>query len=156
VVLESARDKKNKRLPAISSFSLSDNDHGNLSVDWERKTTPEESIARFGASYKFGKKEYKPYENRAIYALDISFLNSLSDVEGVIYDPIFYSQPVKGRVNNPAHSLIRFNLALEENGINDPETLLKIRDHAAKQKVSYDLEKVHAMVDKLRNKVSEN
>lgn len=118
--------------------------------EWELKTSPEESIARVGASYKPNKTEYKPYENREIYALDISFLCSLTDVDKVIYDPIYFEIPVEGRVNNPAHSLIKFSEAYIDNDANDPETILKMRDHAAERRIPIDIEKVHELVEGLR------
>lgn len=146
------RDKKNKKIPAERCFSLSPNDSGFLSVEWENKTTPEQSLARWGATYKFKKEIYKDYKDVEIYALDISFLNSLIDVEKVIYDPIYYSKSEKGRVNNPAHSLIEFSEALANSCPNDPETIMKIRDHAANKKIPVEMDKVDVLVKKLRVK----
>lgn len=148
IVLVTNRDRKNRNIPSIGCFSLAPTDEGSLSVDWERKTSPEESIARFGASYKLYTKEYKPYENREIYALDVSFLCSLTDVDKVIYDPIYFPKPIKGRVNNPAHSLVKFSEIFTKN--NDPETILKIRNHATEKKVPVDIERVHELVKELR------
>lgn len=127
---------------------MSPSDDGKLSVDWEKMTLPEETIARVGASYKLGKEKYKPYENREIYALAVSFLCSLTDVDGVVYDPVRYSPPIKGRVNNPAHSFIKFSDTFTTH--NDLETILKIRDHAVPQKIPVDMEKVHVLVEELR------
>lgn len=105
VVLSTERDRKNKNVPALRCFSLTPADKGCLSVDWERKTTPEESVARFGATYKMNKEEYKPYDNREIFA---------------------------------------------KNNFNDPETILKMRDHAAERKITVNDEKVHELVKELR------
>lgn len=66
IVLVTNRDRKNHNIPSIGCFSLAPTDEGSLSVDWERKTSPEESIARFGASYKLYTKEYKPDEIQLI------------------------------------------------------------------------------------------
>lgn len=147
IVVNTERDRKNKRIPAHRCFSLSENDNGKLSVDWEQKTTPEESIARFGASFKYNSKEFKPFKNREIYALEISFLKSLSDIDDVIYDPISSSMDIKARVNNPAHSLIVFNDLFPTH---DPETYIKLRDHAKNNKIEVDIQKVGDLVDKLR------
>ena len=142
IVLIKDRDKKNKNIPAVRCFSLSKNDEHKLSVDWNKMTSPEESLARFGASFKFGTEEYKPYENRETHALDVSFLNSLSKVEKVVYDPLFFDTTLKGRINNPAHSLIVF----EQEYDNDPEILLKMRDHASNNKIQIDMQKVDKLV----------
>lgn len=152
IVLASERDRKDCQIPALRCFSLSPADNGKLSVDWEKMTSPEKTIARVGASYKLKKEEYKSYKDREIYALDISFLCSFTNVDKVVYDPIYYSNPIKGRVNNPAHSLVKFNEALTP--YNDPEFIMKIRDHAASRKIPVDMEKVHVLVEKLRRSSS--
>ncbi len=150
LVENTQRDRENKKIPATRCFSLSPNDGGGLSVDWERKTTPEESVARFGASFKRCKEEYKSYDNREIYAMEVSFLNALEPVEKVVYDPIYYEKPEKGRMNNPAHSLIKFSDALAHDDYNDPETILKMRAHAIENKMEINLDKVHELVKKYR------
>jgi|GEM_PF-1219201 hypothetical protein len=150
IVLANQRDKKNKKIPAIRCFSLSPDDNNMLSVDWEKRTTPEECIARFGGSFKKDTETYKPYENRELFALGIFFLNLLPVVEKVVYDPEIFDPPVKGRVNNPAHSLVVFEAALSNNSAQAPETLMKIRDHATKNKVEIDWDKVHELVKNYR------
>ncbi|MDK2842974.1 MAG: hypothetical protein PWQ17_2480 [Anaerophaga sp.] len=151
IVGNTQRDKKNKNIPSVRCFSLSPNDEGSLSVDWERKTTPEEAIARFGASFKLCKEEYKSYDNREVYAMKISFLNALEPVESVVYDPIYYEKPEKGRVNNPAHSLIKFTEAFANDNQNDPEIILKMRNHAVENKVQINLDTVHELVKEYRD-----
>lgn len=97
-----------------------------------------------------GTTEYKPYDNREIYALNVGFLKSLSDIDDVMYDPNSYSKPKKGRVNNPAHSLVVFQMAFLDDQAKEPETLLKIRDHAKDRKIKVDLEKLRSLVVKYR------
>ena len=82
IVVATQRDRKNKAIPATRCFDLNKNDDNKLSVDWEEMTTPEECIARVGTSFRFNKDEYKPYDNREIYALEIDFLNRLKDKIG--------------------------------------------------------------------------
>lgn len=144
IVLVTDRDKKNKEIPAIRCFSLHSSDKGKLSVDWSKKTTPEESIARVGASYKTGTTTYKEYNNRELYGLNIGFLKSLEKIEDVVYDPIKVQPRISGKPDNQAHSLVIFN---DEN---DPEVLEKIRDHAKYNKVLFDMKKVEELVNALR------
>lgn len=151
LVLVSERDRKNKSIPAVRCFSLTPRDENKLSVEWSKKTTPEEAIARFGASYKFNSTVYKFYANREIYALNVNFLHSFSDIDDVIYDPIFIQPPVKGGISNPAHSLIVFTEAFASDQANEPEVLLKIRDHAKDKKVEINWEEVDQLVIELRN-----
>ncbi|MFW5886141.1 MAG: hypothetical protein ACOCUL_00150 [Bacteroidota bacterium] len=149
-VLITQRDRRNKNIPAVRCFSLSPHDNNKLSVDWERLTTPEECIARIGASFRMGKEEYKQYNNREVYALDIAFLNSLSEIEHVVYDPVVYSLPEKGKVNNPAHSLVVFLEEFTHKKMKEPETLIKIRDHAVNKKAEVDWSQVEELVQLYR------
>jgi hypothetical protein len=150
IVLVTQRDRKNKSIPAVSCFSLSPQDQNKLSVDWSKMTTPEVSIARFGAMYKFHSTDFKPYDNREIYALNIDFLHSFTVIEDVVHDPICINPPELGSVSNPAHSLIVFSAAFKSDQAMQPEVLLKIRDHAKDRKVEIDWEKTEQLVKKLR------
>lgn len=151
LVLETERDRKNKSIPAVRCFSLSPRDKNKLSVEWNKKTTPEEAIARFGASYKLRTTAFKPYDNREIYALNVGFLHSFSEIDDVVYDPIIIEPPIKGSVSNPAHSLIVFSEAFANEQAKEPEVLLKIRDHAKDKKVKINWEEVNRLVTRLRN-----
>ncbi|MBK5214508.1 MAG: hypothetical protein JJE55_12705 [Flavobacteriaceae bacterium] len=151
IALVTDRDKKNNLIPAVRCFSLSPQDKNQLSVDWNEKTTAEESVARFGATYKYKSTDFKPYVNREIYAIHIGFLHSFSDIDDVIFDPQIVDPPEKGKVSNPAHSLIIFSAALANDQAAEPEVLLKIRDHAKDKKIEMDWNEVDRLVIKLRN-----
>lgn len=150
IVICTDRDRKNKMIPAVRCFSLSPQDDNKLSVDWDKKTSPEESIARVGASYKFNKQEYKPFDNREIYAMNVGFLTTLNDVSSIVYDPISLATPMTGAVNNPAHSLIIFTEIFASSHAREPEALLKIRNHAKDKKVDIDMEVVKRLVKEYR------
>lgn len=64
IVINSFRDRRNKAIPAPRCFDLTKNDGNKLSVDREKNTPPQETIARVGASYKFNMKEYRDHRNR--------------------------------------------------------------------------------------------
>lgn len=151
LVVATFRDRKNKKIPAVRCFTLSESDENKLSVEWEEKTTPEESVARVGASYKKDKSEYKPHDNREIYALEIDFLNSLEVVNSTVYDPIYFEKSQPGCVNNPAHSLVVFSEDfLTKDRALQPEIYLKMRDHAQTRKVEIDMNKVELLVREYR------
>lgn len=86
-----------------------------------------------------------------IYALNVAFLNSLIDIDKVIYAPVILDVPEKGRINNPAHSLVVFSLEFSKDQAREPETLLKIRDHAKNRRVEVNKEKVEELVNRYRN-----
>ncbi len=147
LVLTSQRDRKNKRIPAIRCFSLSQRDQSRLSVDFKPFTSAEECLSRVGCSYKTGTNEFKSFSDREIYSLETTFLHSLESVTDITYDPIFYEILQKGFANNPAHSLIIFSSNYDET---EPEIFVKLRDHAVSRKVDVNMVKVAEMVEKCR------
>lgn len=154
ISLNTQRDRKNKKIPSVSCFSLSPSDKDNgfkLSTDWEKKTTPEESIARVGCSYKGGTNNFKPYDNREIYAINVEFVKSITGIDRVIFDPVIKENPPIGEPHNPAHSSIVFQK--EDFDKNEPEILLKIRNHATDQKIDFEITEVDRMVQEYRKQV---
>lgn len=148
IVINTDRDKKNKAIPAIRCFSLSENDKFKLSVDWDRLTTPEDVIAREGGRFKFGTEEYKPYANRELYSIRVDFLRSIESIIDVIHDPIINNPEKKGEPNNVAHSLVCFL----ENKEEEPYVFQKIRDFAKENKINFNIEEVDKKVTILRQK----
>ena len=147
----SRRDRQNKAIPALSVFSFSANDNSMLSVDWEEKTTPENTIARVGMTYKTGTNIFKSYDNREIYSLSVSYLQTLREyISCVKHDPIFFEHEQIGKPNNPAHSLICCEAISD---FDMPEFLTKLRDHAKDNRVPVDMNTVHQLVQQYRSRV---
>lgn len=145
--------EKDKFTPKIRGFSLHDNDkkHGyGLSVDWSALTTPEESLGRWGASYKTGTTEFKDYKKRDIYVLNIGVLKSIDSILDVVYNPILNIPVIKGIPNNISHSLIKFDKnELEKN---EAEIYTRIREHAKDKKVkSINFKKVEELIELYRS-----
>lgn len=149
IVEDSRRDKQNKFIPSQSCFSLNPRKDGyGLSTDWNRKTTPEESVARVGATYRYtkdGDVQFKPYRNREIYALKISFLESMLEIDQVIYNPILNNPTIPGSPNNPSHSLIIHKTENFEK--NEPILIIKLRNHAKDRKVNVNMNEVEKLVE---------
>ena len=147
--------EKDKFTPKIKGFTLStqDKEQGfGLSVDYSSLTTPEEIIARVGASFKKDSVDYKDYTKKDIYSLSVNFLKSIESVLDVVYDPIFNSTPKKGFPNNPSHSLVLFSLGELEK--NETEIYTRIREHAKDKKQNINLEKVESLLQVFRNSTS--
>lgn len=143
LALASVRDKQNKAIPAVRNFMLHPNDEGKLSVDCECFTSPEESIARVGASYK-ANSTFKDYTDREIYAIDADFIEKNEHIHGVIYDPIIFNPPQKGRPQNISHSLL--DLFLNTPNELEPEICLKLREHAKDRRINHDIARTHELV----------
>lgn len=117
-------DRKNRRIPSESNFSIKKGEDG-LSVDWDNYTTPAKSLARISRTYKYGKEVFKSYKDFYVFSLKSGFVKMIPDIRDVSHDPIFNGDPEPiGNPNNRAHSLIKFDFH------NDPEVRLKLRDHA--------------------------
>jgi len=155
IVLKDMKEKNDKFLPHVKCFSLSpaDKDEGyGLSVDWDKKTTPEDTIIRVGCSYKGDSEVFKEYANREIYSLNIEILKTIVGVVDIKYDPIINLPEQKGRPSNISHSLIYFSE--EEYKKNEPIIILQIRNHAKDRKVEVDMAKVDNGVQQYRNAIS--
>lgn len=144
-----------KYIPTFKFFDLSTDDIKsgyNLSVDWDQKTNPEEIIIRIGCTFHPKKNgQFKNYGNRVIYALEVNFLNNIEKVLNVIYDPISNIVEERGKPNNPSHTLVSFDFTDEEQYKQDrPAILTELRYHAMDKKVHFDIDIVHAAVNKYR------
>lgn len=141
-------------VPKFRFFELSNPDKEtgySLSVDWESKTTPEETIIRIGCTYKGDSNQFKNYDNRVIYALEIDFLISMDEIINVIYDPISHIPPKQGTPDNPAHTLIVFDKEKYEDPQNRPAILTELRNHAKDKKIEFNMKSVHKAVKECRN-----
>ena len=145
--------KKDKYIPSLYFFDLHESDKKTgykLSVDWEKLATPEETIIRIGCSYKKDTKKFKKYENRVIYAIEVTFLNNLDGISDVIYNPIFHPVEKSGYPNNPAHSLIGFDK--DKYDVQDrPAVITELRNHAQGKKIEFDMKVVDKAVQEYRN-----
>jgi len=145
-------EKEDRYTPTIYFFDLSQTDKNtgySLSVDWDKKTTPEESIIRIGCSYKTKPDfEFKNYKNRVIYALEIAFIDSLDWISKIEYSPTIHTKEILGHPNNKAHSLVFYDKA--EYAQNRPALLTELRNHAKDKKIEFDMTKVEVFVEKCR------
>jgi hypothetical protein len=140
-------DENGNQIPKIGCFTLSADDirdNYRLSVEWNRKTTPEEVLIRVGTSFKKDKhpKQYKPFENRILYKLEVCFLKQLSFISDVIYTP---------SRKNIAHSSICFDNRDYNYEEHIPEILTELRDHAKQFTVDVNIDEVKQKVEEIRN-----
>jgi hypothetical protein len=148
IVEKSHRDKKNKSIPSVSCFSLSQNDKDDgykLSVNWAALISPEHTLAIVGLSYKSGKEEFKNYRNKEIYSLNVQAVKNIENIIDVVYDPIVFPEKVKGFPSNRSHSSILINPVDFEK--NEPEIILKLRDYAAENYVMVDEKIVDSIIE---------
>lgn len=148
IALQSDRetDENGNYIPKYTCFSLTPadtKDNYKLSVEWDKKTTPEETLIRLGTSFRIGKRsnEYKPYDNRLIYKIEVAFLRKLPFILDVIYSP---------SIKNDAHSSICFNKESYNFEENRPQMLIEIRDHAKQFTVEVNMAEVQKKVEEIR------
>ncbi len=144
-------EKEDKYVPKLRFFDLSNPvkkmDYS-LSVDWERKTTPEETIIRVGCSYKTNTEIFKNYKNRIIYALEIKFINSLEWIIDTTYDPTLHEIKKLGSPDNSAHALINF--AEDQYAQNRAAILTELRNHSQDKKIGFNMKEVDKAVIECR------
>lgn len=151
-VLNTDRDRKNKLIPAVRCFTLSEADKVDdyrLSVEWDKKTTPEEILIRVGLTFKGTGPHFKDYSNREVFSISIGFLNGLDFIVDVIYDPFLPDLPIKGKPSNPAHSLVAFKK--EDYDQYEAQIFTEIRNHAKDKKMNVDMGIVTKIVEEQRN-----
>ena len=151
-VVQTNRKNGEKFSPSTSSFSLSEADKTDgygLSTDWEPKTSPEDSIIRIGCSYKGNSTEFKNYKNRELYALELSFLKSFSEILDAIFSPIDINPPQFGKPSNPAHALVSFRKGKSYDEY-APLLFTKLRDHAKQRRIEFDMQAVENSVELYR------
>jgi len=120
---------------------------GSIIVDYEPLTTPEESLARYGATYQGIINQFKNPHSYSIYSLNIGFLRSFSCITDIYLSPTVVDPPMKGFPNNPSHSLAEFTeISLED----EPMVFTKIQQHAIQRKVNPDIDKVRVLVREYR------
>lgn len=147
LVLFTQRDKNNDALPATRCFKLQPADENKLSCDFEPMTTVSKTIARAGATYKFGKEEFKNHKDWDVYALEIDFVRKIQNVIDVIYNPITFNPKQKGKPDNDSHSLIKFSPIPEAD---EPEILVLLRNHAAERIMPKDEDEIESLVQEYR------
>ena len=125
--------KKGSRIPSESMFVP---DADGLSVDWDKYSTPEESLVRTGLTFRFQSEEFKDPARFLVFELHVGEVRKIESIVAVNHTPVFYENlPPVGRPNNRSHSSIIGS---------DEEVRLKLRDMAVEAVV--DMESVLAAV----------
>lgn len=146
-------DKANKYKPSLNFFELTGADKATgygLSVDWEKLTTPEKTIARIGGTYIYKTEKFKEFKDKVIYAIEIEFLKSLKGVNSITYNPSNLNNKKLGSPSNPSHSIIKFDETEYDQKQNRVEILTEIRNHAKDKKIEVDMNEVEKLVKELR------
>jgi hypothetical protein len=92
--------------PRAAAFQNTPKEGDNLSSDWSKYTTPEETKARVGKQYKFGSKEFKNPNLFGVVSFQVGTLRSHDFSQEVRHDPILNDPEIEGQPNNRAHAII--------------------------------------------------
>lgn len=92
--------------PKPAAFQNTPKEGENLSSDWNKYSTAEETRVRIGRQYKFGKNEYKNPDDYYVLSFKVRNLRVLKPEQKVEHDPIYNSPEENGVPNNQAHSII--------------------------------------------------
>ena len=108
--------------PRAAAFHNTPKQGNNLSCDWEKYSTPEETRSRIGKQFKTGSTEFKNPLLFAVVVFHVQVLRTDEFAQNVEHDPIYHNPEILGIPNNRAHSIII--------GEKDEETRLKMVDMA--------------------------
>lgn len=106
--------------PRAAAFQNTPKEGDNLSCDWSKYSTPEETKSRVGKQYKFSSKEFKNPNLFGVIGFKVEILRSEDFSQEVKHDPIFNDPEIDGQPNNTAHAIII--------GEKDEEVRLKMVD----------------------------
>ncbi|WP_410006521.1 hypothetical protein [Aequorivita nionensis] len=115
---------KKDNSPNPSAFYNTPKTGDNLSTDWDKYSSAEESRERIGLQYKFGTTEFKNSSDFFIYAFETFKVRKIIPLQKVIHDPLQHLPPRLGIPNNRSHSII----IGDKGDKNDPEVRLKLVD----------------------------
>lgn len=104
--------------PRAAAFHNTPKQGDNLSCDWGKYSTPQETKARIGQQYKTGTTEFKNPNLFAIVEFTTGLLRTEEYNQQIEHDPIYNNPEIVGIPNNQAHSIII--------GEKDEETRLKM------------------------------
>jgi hypothetical protein len=113
-------DYKRGEIPRAAAFQNTPKERDNLSSDWSKYSSPEETKQRIGQQFKFESTEFKNANDYGILRFDVSKLRDDELKQVVNHDPIFNEPEIIGVPNNRAHAVII--------GEKDEEVRLKMRD----------------------------
>ena len=112
-----SRDKSSKP----STFFNTPRNGDNLSSDWDKYTSAQESRDRIGRQYKFGKTEFKNKSDFFIYNFLAGNIRQITPEQRLEHDPLQNDPEIEGIPNNRSHSII----IGDKGDKNDPEIRLK-------------------------------
>jgi hypothetical protein len=99
-------DYKRGNVPRAAAFQNTPKDGDNLSSDWAKYSSAEETKARVGRQLKFNSDIFKNPEDFGVLQMNVGFLRSDNYKQKIEHDPIFNDPEILGTPNNQAHSII--------------------------------------------------
>jgi len=113
---------KKNNLPNPSAFYNTPRTGDNLSTDWDKYSTAEESRDRIGLQYRHGTTEFKNKLKFNIYSFSARKIRSITPEQIPEHDPHQNIPEILGDPNNRSHSII----IGDKGEKNDPEVRLKL------------------------------
>lgn len=100
-----------------------------MSTDWDKLTTPENSLIRVGLSRRHNSTQYKDANMFKLFSLKIEDIKLIEGVSSVDFTPIYNFPEILGSPNNPSHTDVWFT---------DVELRVKFADIAKSVQVDMD------------------
>jgi hypothetical protein len=99
-------DYKRGNVPRAAAFQNTPKEGDNLSSDWSKYSSAEETRARVGKQFKFNSEIFKNPDDFCVLQMNVGILRSEDYKQKIEHDPIFNDPEIVGTPNNQAHSII--------------------------------------------------
>ncbi len=79
---------------------------GNMSTDWNKYATPQQTLDHVSKQYKTGKTEFKNKDDFGVVSFSVDKIKEIDINHFVLHDPIENIPEIIGNPNNRAHAIV--------------------------------------------------
>lgn len=105
-VHENCFNRVSPRKPTANMFNPEDD---GVSVDWNKYSTPEESLIRTGLTYKPNTTNFKDHTKFHVVQLKVGDIRTIEEIAGIAHTPILNDPEPVGSPNNMSHSSVFYS-----------------------------------------------
>ena len=78
----------------------------NMSTDWEKYATPEQTLDFVSKQYKTGTTNFKDKTKFSVVSFTVNQVKSIDSNHNILHDPVQHIPEILGSPNNRAHALV--------------------------------------------------
>ena len=78
----------------------------NMSTDWAKYATPQQTLDHVAKQYKTGKSEFKNKDDFGVVSFSVAKIKEIDNNHRILHDPIQNIPEILGNPNNRAHAIV--------------------------------------------------